>query len=1065
MPSLVIEQLWDTPKAALLLLLQKATHKHIVLIAGKKEDRFLESFPFFNAPVEDFPPRETLLEEGMPESLDISGKRLALLHTLIHATHPRILHVPVESLCQAVPSKKALSSHSLVVKKGEKIFFDALLLQLEHLGYQRNQVASEKGEFAVRGGIIDLFPAAALSPIRLDFFGEELEEIRSYDPITQRSTGTLAEAFICLTQEKTLLQKDKRPSTLFDYLGKQTLVIWDDLLAVEDAYVTCQKNHTTIFASLDEMLRPANTLPHIFFIEHSLDSLSDVHRPHKKGRAFYQGKDSFQPLTFTIASSQIESVHWNHPFEEVSMVLQQSDNKASFLLEEILGELPRHPLLHSHFIVTGQAEQKLIEKQLPPLRHPPLFHQGYLPSGFLLPDIHLACIALPELTNRHKMRRQNWRSASLTTSSSFHELTPGDFVVHAHSGIGQFLGITQQTSSTGEEAEYLQISYAKESTLYVPVSQSHLVSRYIGVTEDKPTLSVLGSTKWKKSCQEAQTSVLGYAKELLERAAAREAYAGFAYPPDSEEMHLFEAEFPFTETQDQLQAIAAIKSDLCSSRPMDRLLCGDVGYGKTEVAMRAAFKAVVDGQKQVAMLVPTTVLAQQHYETFSARMASFPLRIAVLSRFTSPKKAKEILQQLQAGTIDILIGTHRLLSKDVIFPNLGLLIIDEEQRFGVRAKEALKAKKIGIDCLTLSATPIPRTLYLSLVGARELSTIHTPPQDRLPIKTMVIEKDLQIVKNAMIREFARDGQVLFVHNRVETLPLIQSELQKLVPEAKIVMAHGQMATEEVDTIFWGFKSGQTDLLLATTIVESGIDIPNANTIFIDRADTFGMADLYQLRGRVGRWNRPAYAYFLLPKNTSLPEITKKRLQTLVETSGFGGGMKLALRDLEIRGAGDILGVQQSGQIASVGFHFYCRLLKKAVNALKKGSAVEFNETKLDCPSSAHIPPSYIKEASLRMEIYHKLGSCTTKSEVEETRQELADRFGPLPKEVELLLCFTHIRIHATSLHITAIKFEKFTFTVERTLGKSTTKTSFPLGSFQDPMLFAEKVCQILDRLH
>ena len=521
--------------------------------------------------------------------------------------------------------------------------------------------------------------------------------------------------------------------------------------------------------------------------------------------------------------------------------------------------------------------------------------------------------------------------------------------------------------------------------------------------------------------------------------------------------HVEFAAFAFVETDDQTQAIAHISQDMQSSKAMDRLICGDVGYGKTEVAMRAAFKAVCDGKKQVAILVPTTLLATQHYETFCARMVNFPINIRVLSRFCSHKETQQILKEVKEGLVDILIGTHRIISKDVVFKDLGLIIIDEEQRFGVRAKEHLKKLKTGVDCLTLSATPIPRTLYLSLVGAKEISVINTPPQDRLPIKSLIAEKEPSTIYNAIMRELSRDGQVFFVHNRIETIFMVSEELQKMFPQARIVTGHGQMSMEEIDAVFHAFKSGQADILVSTTIIENGIDIPNANTILIDRADTFGLADLYQMRGRVGRWNRPAYAYFLIPKNSTLAELTRRRLFALVESSGYGAGMKIAMRDLEIRGAGDILGTQQSGQISSIGFHLYCKLLKKAIDALKKQASPSFTEPKIEFAFDAALPDCYINEPSLRMELYHRFGEANSNEELDLLLSELKDRFGPYPEQVVWLYHLTRLRLFASAHHFLFLKCEKRSIFAEQQVGNKSVKERLMLCKTKSAAEWEEQV--------
>jgi transcription-repair coupling factor (superfamily II helicase) len=674
--------------------------------------------------------------------------------------------------------------------------------------------------------------------------------------------------------------------------------------------------------------------------------------------------------------------------------------------------------------------------------------------------VPFALIPQSELGHEKRIRRQKWRSSHHTPASEFHALQPGDLVVHFHSGIGKYLGMEKHANHLGQETEFLSLQYAENSKLFVPLAQAYLVSRYIGAKEEPPSLSELGSKRWHTVRTQAQAQIVGYANDLLQLYAERAAHGGLRYPEDGDLMQRFESDFPYVETGDQLLAIQSIKEDMISEKAMDRLICGDVGYGKTEVAMRAAFKAVVDGKKQVAILVPTTVLAMQHFENFTQRMKGFPICVGVVSRFHTAKEAKETLQKVKSGEIDILVGTHRLLSKDVSIPNLGLVIVDEEQRFGVKAKEHLKKFKATVDCLTLSATPIPRTLYMSLVHARDMSVINTPPQDRLPIKTVIAETDSEIIQNALLREFARGGQAFYIHNRVESIYQKADAIQKLVPSARIGVVHGQMDVDGADQVFHRFKSGEIDLLFATTIVENGIDIPNANTILIERADTYGLADLYQLRGRVGRWNRAAYAYFLIPKNVRLPEIARKRLNALVESSGYGGGMKIAMRDLEIRGAGDILGVQQSGQVSAIGFHLYCKLLKRAIDALKKKQPISFNETKMEFSFDARLPEDYINEVSIRMELYHRLGEATTFAEIDELLAEMKDRFGPPPPPVIWLYHLTRIRAFGAARHFSLFKFNHVSLTAEQQLGKTVERHTFILPKkIQTPKALEEFVLQ------
>ncbi len=1061
-PSLVIEHLWDTPKAILSLLAQKNTQKNILIISSQKNDRLLDNFDFFGVQALDFLSWETLPGEEIAPSPDITGKRMEILYRIQKEKGPWIVHASLQAALQKTVSPSSLLPRCHRWKKNNTIDFSSIANLLQSLGYRRVPIAVDKGEFAIRGGILDLFPITSFDPYRIDCFGDTIEQIRTYDPVSQKSIQKVEELFLSPASEWALLQEEKTPATLLDYLGEDTLIVFDDLLAIEDQYVALKAlpgAQHRCFLSLRELLNRSEKHSRMFWTEQKLEDLSDVSMQTKRGRQFYSGKNPFQELSFSFLGNTHSASRWQHPFVEVSDFFCLLENQSAATEEEILQGIQNHPSFTVAIVTDSDAEEAKIQEKLKKYELPKdtRFMKGYLASGFVLPDASFACVPATELTHRYRTRRKKWRNTYHTPASDFHELAPGNIVVHFHHGIGKYLGMEKRPNHLGQETEYMAVEYAEKGKLYVPLSQSHLISRYIGAHEELPRLSTLGSSRWQKTCIQAQTSILGYAKDLLERAAQREITGGVAYPPDSTEMKLFEEDFPFTETEDQLQAIQAIKADLSSSKAMDRLVCGDVGYGKTEVAMRAAFKAVIDGKKQVAVLVPTTVLAMQHFETFQARMANFAVEVAVLSRFLSGKEMKETLQRIRQGTVDIVIGTHRIISKDVSFKDLGLLIIDEEQRFGVRAKEHLKQLKIGVHCLTLSATPIPRTLYMSLIGAREISVINTPPQDRLPIKTIIAEKDPELIRNALLREFSRDGQAFFIHNRVESIFSVTEQIQKLVPEANIATGHGQMSTDELDVVFHSFKSGQADLLISTTIVENGIDIPNANTILIDRADQFGMADLYQLRGRVGRWNRPAYAYFLVPKEDRLPEVARKRLYALMEASGHGGGMKIAMRDLEIRGAGDILGVQQSGQVSAIGFHLYCKLLKKTVDSLKKKTPIHFTETKMEFGFDAKLPESYIQESSLRMEIYYRLGNTTAPIDVDEILEELQDRFGPPPPSVLLLCAMTRIRIIASQKQIALLKFDKLTFTIER-LAK---KTTHPLPSMKNITAFETAVLNLL----
>ena len=1064
-PSVMIEGLWDSPKAALISLLAKAQKKNILIITSDRtENRLIGNLDYFGINhFFEFPAWETLPGEEIPPSPDIVGRRFEILYSFMQDKDPKVVLCPLQAALQKLPSPQKLKPNCNLWKVGEEIPFDALDDFLEALGYRKEPVVADKGHYALRRGILDIFPLSSPEPFRVEFFGDEIESIRTFDPIGQKSIEKVEQLFICPASEPKLLEEEKQLSMLLDYLGKDTLVIFDDLLALEDRYVSLKSHQSRFFATIDELLNQAKSLQHFFWTKEQMEELSAVEMKKRLGRDFYSGKTPLQPIEFEIFGQKLSSKRWQHPFHTIRDYFSPSQEMSASSKEEIIQGIHRlsKTPLELHLLTATESEEEKLKSQLHDLPENTTFERAYLSSGFVIPESQLAILPMTELTGRFRVRRQKWRGTYHTPAAEFHELKPGDLVVHFHNGIGKYLGIEKQKNHLGNESEFLVIAYSGDSKLFVPIASSYLVSRYIGASEETPTLSQLGTQKWQRARIQAQQAIVGYAEDLLRLNAEREVHGGFVYPPDSDELINFEVDFPFVETDDQNAAINALKQDMTSDKAMDRLVCGDVGYGKTEVAMRAAFKAVADGKKQVAVLVPTTVLAMQHYETFSERMANYPVNIGVVSRFLPPKKVRENIEKAKAGTLDILIGTHRIISKDVSFKNLGLIIIDEEQRFGVRAKEHLKKLKIGVDCLTLSATPIPRTLYMSLVGARDVSVINTPPQDRLPIKSHIVERQPTVIQNALLRELSRDGQAYFIHNRVETINKVAEELQKLVPQARIVVGHGQMSADELDKVYHLFKRGDADILVATTIVENGVDIPNANTILIDRSDTFGLADLYQLRGRVGRWNRPAYAYFLVPFRRELQEIATKRLHALIEASGYGGGMKIAMRDLEIRGAGDILGTKQSGQISSIGFHLYCKLLKRTIDAMRKKAAPSFLETKMEFSFDARLPEDYIPEPSLRMELYHRLGEAATDEETDQILAEMQDRFGKPPSQVIWLYHLTRLRIHAQTLRYTLLKFERFTFTAEKQMGKETTRGTVPLPKTTDPAEFEAAVKALL----
>lgn len=1070
--NILIDGLWNAPKALVAAIVQKATGKHVVIITGtgQEEAKLFHDFPIFTErSVVDFPAWEALPNENIPPSPDIVGERYQVLQDIYTANEPFIILTSLQACLQKLIPAETFEQLHISLKTGDVHSFEGLIKKLNDLGYYRSPTASDKGEYAIRGGIIDIFPVSLPDPYRIEFWGDKIESIRIYDPIGQKSIRSVETISLTPAQELEMIQKETRLHTLFDYLGKDTVIIFDDLLSIEDRYaqlMSVLEGKTPSFASLDELFIQLEPMQKIFWTAHSIEQMTQVKVIEKREGSVYSAQAPMYSVQFEMFDRTFGAKRWHHSFKRLPEYLFSEDEELSG--EEILQQLAEKGEGDLYILCNNELEEKSLHKKALEsniaLPEKTQFLYGYLSSGFALADVPCAILPYTEITRRYKIRRQKLRSTYHTTNTLPYEIQPGDIIVHFHHGIGRFLGVERRADHNQITRDFFLIEFANQSKLYVPLNQAHLLTKYIGASEEMPHLHSIGSARWQRTREKTQQAIMGYATELLEIYAKRELHGGFACGPDSPDMAAFEEDFPFVETEDQLAAIAALKQDMCSKRAMDRLVCGDVGYGKTEVAMRAAFKAVVDGGKQVAILVPTTMLAMQHYETFIDRMANFPIRIGVMSRFLKPKQIKETLQGAATGTVDIVIGTHRIISEDVAFKDLGLIIIDEEQRFGVKAKEHLKKIKIGVDCLTLSATPIPRTLYMSLVGARDMSVINTPPQDRLPIKTTICEPNEKTILNALIRELSRDGQAYVIHNRVETIFEYASYIQKLLPQARILVGHGQMSSAEIDSVFHTFKNGNADILIATTIVENGIDIPNANTILIDHAERFGLADLYQLRGRVGRWNRRAYAYFLISKLHLLPEISRKRLDALAETSGHGGGMRVAMRDLEIRGAGHLLGFEQSGHVVDIGFSLYCKMLDKTVQTLKGKIAPSLMDSRVECSIDARFPESYLPEASLRMEFYQRLCDAASWEEIDEIWGELQDRFGAPPEQATWLYHLSRIKTFAGKHAINTVRIDKFSVSAEKQQGKNITSKKVLLKPAKDPETWEKSIIEALHSL-
>lgn len=1033
---LLFEELCEGAKACLLAWCQQLLHRDLIVITGaaKEESRLQLNLPFFTqAAIHSYPSWETLPHEQIAPSPDIVGERYRILRCLRTSQSPQIAIGDLQSFLQKLILPQTFDELYLCLKPGDEISFATLHERFAQMGYQRCDIAADKGEYAIRGCIVDLYPVGADHPFRMEFWGDEIERLCSYDPVTQTSTMPLKSIEIAPGQELELLQRQSRLATIFDYLQKPPLIVFDDLLEIEDRYAAIAalcSGSSHHFCTMHELMGRLADQQKLYFSNQPIEDLTTVNG--KKSGHYYSKRELAFDIQADMLDHKLTMTRCRHPFQKLK---DEDVSENGLELEKPIYHLVAETEKDAQALLSSFIDKEVEADQF-------CGHCGYLSDGFAIPELNLLLLPSASVTHHFKVKREKQRSAYHVVPSQLFDLAPGDLVVHYHNGIGRFIGVKKQKSHLGSESEYMELQYSEGSTLFVPMQQAHLVSKYIGAGGDsRPPLHALGSNKWKRTKEKSQQAIVGYAKELLELYAARQMRQGFAYPPDSEQMRSFEEEFPFIETEDQLAAIAQVKADMCSTRPMDRLICGDVGYGKTEVAMRAAFKAVIDGGKQVAMLVPTTVLAMQHYENFCVRMQNHAVNIAVLSRFRSAKEVKETLTDLSEGHVDIIIGTHRLLSSDVLFKDLGLVIIDEEQRFGVRSKEKLKKFKAEVDCLTLSATPIPRTLHLSLSGGRELSVINTPPEERLPIISHIAEPNDEVIKTALLRELGRQGQAYFVHNRIESIWSVAERLKHLLPQARIGVAHGQMSSDELDTIFHAFKKGEIEILISTAIIENGIDIRNANTILIDKAETFGLASLYQMRGRVGRWNRRAYCYFLVKQAKSLPEVTHKRLTAIASSSGWGSGFKIAMRDLEIRGAGNILGTEQSGQVADIGFHLYCKLLKKTMERLQGCCAPSASDVRCELAIDARLPEEYVDNIGARMEFYQRFGDAEGIEEVDKLWLELQDRYGPPPPPAHWLYRLTRIRIEAAIRGYTNIKQEKKVLVLEQQVNNRLVKHS------------------------
>jgi transcription-repair coupling factor (superfamily II helicase) len=990
---------------------------------------------------------------------------------------PPIIIIPARALMTRTIPRREFLKATRTLRAGQSAKIEDLVRSWIRLGYEHVNTVIAPGQFARRGGILDLWPPAEQRPVRLEFFGDEIETMRRFDPATQRtfaamdskptnpeSTGRIlvspAREYLLSGDNDYSLQKTvdelpvagseqdisefqipllhPYPASFLDYIPDRAVILIDDRQAFEDTVSEVEEQAVKLRADYvaNHTLSADWPIPYLTWPE-IVDKLQDLLSQHTSLE--------LGPSTGTL-DVLAEMAPQEVPTDSLAERFSPGPRFGGRLKPLMDYLIDIYQQGEGIVLVSRQSArlQELWSEQVtllqPAGRNAPLFIESSLNEGWIYNS--LDCGRLNLLTDgeifgwrrpKPRYRRsEHYIIAAEDPEAGYSDLQAGGWVVHVDHGVGRYTGLVRRTVDSLER-EYLRIEYADEAQLYVPVHQVDRLTRYVGPDNRPPTPDRLGGTEWRTTKSHVKEAVKEVAQDLLELYARRSVVEGYSYPTDTTWQQELEASFPYIETEDQMRVLGEVKQDMEAPRPMDRLICGDVGYGKTEVALRAAFKAVSDG-KQVAMLVPTTVLAQQHHHTFKERLAAFPVEVEMLSRFRTPIQQHAIIERLEQGCIDIVIGTHRLLSSDVHFKDLGLLIIDEEQRFGVTHKEALKKMRTEVDVLTLTATPIPRTLYMALSGVRDISTINTPPEERLPVVTHVGPYSPALARQAILRELERGGQVFFVHNRVQTIGAMHSHLGRLVPEARIGIAHGQMAENDLSARMEQFTAGEVDILLSTSIIESGLDIPNANTLIVDRADTFGLAQLYQLRGRVGRGAQRAYAYFFRHKRKPPSFEGRQRLDTIAEHTQLGAGFSIAMRDLEIRGTGDILGNRQHGHIAAVGFHLYTRLLAQAVRQLRTEHDLTGIATKIDLqvqpsllnvelPLPASIPAGYISDKSVRLGIYRRFAELRSQAEVNAIIEELIDRFGPLPEVVQNLLFQHKVKLQAEKAGLFSISAE------------------------------------------
>ena len=1031
---------------ALFVDLWKKQQQQVAIVVGesipdaenKCEDIAALYEGFFSGSRINFHTFDKVVSPDNPDAFEKACDRLTLLSELrsmgedSQQSNPLLVATTIDALLGSCPRVKDCDDSQLVIRAGEECSYEKFSQDLiNQLDYSSEVVCEEPGQFAIRGGLIDVYPVNADFPVRIDFFGDTVEEIRKFDPTSQRSSETISEVKVSSINDKAF---SEREGEFFHYLDFSVLWLLDEpenLLRLHPLAFHETGNAATEKANLSLAWKRPQGMSDFFFSSSEINAGAGIFdhskilnlqvKPILPELDQVSVGDALGLASTTSPSSQTKCIQLSKQFLSSGLRLFISIG-ADAEKKRIVGLLKEHLIEENAytFLKVGLHRGFYFHRDKKEPAYESLIHKK---------DKGLAIVTSREILGRERSRRPiRSRKArvhrkEVDQALDFSELVDGDLLVHLQHGICRFCSLGK-IEQQGKTEEAISVEFADGILLHIPLQESHLLSRYIGLKKAKPKLAKLGGKSWAKTREAAEIAAIDLAADLLRLQASRDSERGFSFSPDDKWQKEFEDSFPYSETPDQLRSIVEVKEDMESDKPMDRLVCGDVGYGKTEVAMRAAFKAMMDG-KQVALLAPTTILCQQHMESFLSRMADFPVVIEMLSRFRTPAQQKKTLQGIQSGSVDMLIGTHRMFSDGLTFKDLGLLIIDEEQRFGVDHKEKLKRLKANVDVLTLSATPIPRTLYFAMVGVRSFSTIETAPVNRRPIRTEVVRKSDDVLKKAIQLELHRGGQVFYLHNRVKTIHVVAKKLQKLMPGLRVAVGHGQMAEAQLEQVMVDFISGKYDLLLCTTIIESGLDIPNCNTIIIEEADKFGLSQLYQLRGRVGRFTRQAYAYLLVNPSLPIKDKAKKRLSALRATSSMGAGFKIALRDLELRGAGNLLGSEQSGHIAGVGFEVYCRLLRESVSRLKGDEIalrphavvrLDFLHTDESIPEDSTslnmascLPESYMNEPRLRIDFYRKIAAVMEIESLNDLRSELRDRFGPLPSSVEALFMEVEIK--------------------------------------------------------